>query len=253
MLSIVTDPAFYLLAVPAVLLTGISKGGFAGGLSLLGVPMMALVMPVSQAASIMLPILCVMDMFGWWSYRKRFDRALLLQLLPGALLGIGLGALLFRHLSSQWIELLLGIMSTLFAVHRLSGAVLADKSSLPEWLKAGWWSGLSGLTSFVAHAGGPPLMIYLLPKQMDKTRLVATMTFFFATVNYIKLIPYAWLGQLDTTNLDTALVLAPLAPLGVYAGLWLHHRINETLFYRLSYLFMLLTGLKLVWDSHLLV
>ncbi|MCB6185217.1 sulfite exporter TauE/SafE family protein [Leeia sp. TBRC 13508] len=243
------DPLFYWIAIPAVLITGISKGGFAGGLSMVSIPLMALVMPVSQAAAIMLPILCTADLFGWWSYRKSFDKKLLLQLMPGAIVGIAVGTMLFSHLDGHWLELLLGIMSILFAIHRMSGMAISDKSWMPEWLRAGWWSGLSGLTSFVAHAGGPPLMIYLFPKQMNRTMLVATMTFFFSSVNYIKLIPYAWLGQLDMSNLSTALVLAPFAPLGVYLGIWLHHRINEKLFYQLSYIFLILTGMKLIWDS----
>lgn len=116
------------------------------------------------------------------------------------------------------------------------------------------WSTLSGFTSFVSHAGGPPMMIYLLPKQLEKAVLVGTLTILFTVINYTKLIPYALLGQLSADNLATAAVLAPIAPLGVKLGAWLHDRIDEKLFYRLSYGFLLLTGLKLSWDGlrHLL-
>lgn len=245
-MTFIDNPWFYLAAVPAVLITGISKGGFAGGLGVLAVPMMALVIPVPQAASIMLPILCTMDLFGWWNYRRAWDKALLRRMLPGALLGIFIGWLLFSRLNGTVIEGLIGALAILFSLQRLLGLQPRDNSKLPEAARATLWSGISGFTSFVAHAGGPPAMIYLLPKQLERTRLVATMTLFFALVNYIKVVPFALLGQLDARNLGTALVLAPLAPIGVYLGIWLHRRIDERVFYRLSYLFLLLTGLKLI-------
>lgn len=248
-MSFIDNPFFYWLAVPAVLLTGISKGGFAGGLGVLAVPLMALVIPVPQAASIMLPILCTMDLFGWWTYRKAWDRSLLLHMLPGAVLGIVVGWLLFHQLSGHWVEGLIGVLALVFSLQRLFGLQPRDESPLPEVARATLWSSLSGFTSFVAHAGGPPAMIYLLPKQLDKTRLVATLTLFFTLVNYIKLIPYAQLGQLDARNLGTALILAPLAPLGVYLGAWLHKRIDDKLFYRVSYALLLLTGIKLLFDA----
>ncbi|PLK48804.1 sulfite exporter TauE/SafE family protein [Uliginosibacterium sp. TH139] len=248
-MEFITNPYFYLAAVPAVLLAGISKGGFAGGLGVLAVPLMALAIPAPQAASVMLPILCLMDLVGSWSYHPHWDYKLLRRLMPGAVLGIGVGWLLFRHISPTALNLIIGGIAILFALQRLAGLQLRDTSRLPEWLRAGWWTSLSGFTSTLAHAGGPPMMIYLLPKQLDKTVLVANLTLYFAVVNYLKLVPFAELGLLDARNLGTALVLAPLAPIGVYLGIWLHKRIDEKLFYRLSYIFLLLTGIKLIWSA----
>ncbi|MEN3066894.1 sulfite exporter TauE/SafE family protein [Uliginosibacterium sediminicola] len=248
-MNIINDPLFYFAAVPAVLLAGISKGGFAGGLGMLAVPLMALAIPAPQAASVMLPILCLMDLVGSWSYHKHWDYALLRRLIPGAVLGIVLGWLLFKRLDGWVVELFIGLLAVLFAVQRLLAIQLKDTSRLPEWLRASIWSGLSGFTSCLAHAGGPPMMVYLLPKQLDKTVLVANLTLYFALVNYLKLVPYTELGLLDARNLGTAMVLAPLAPIGVYLGIWLHNRIDEKLFYRLSYLFLLATGLRLIWQA----
>ena len=108
---------------------------------------------------------------------------------------------------------------------------------------------LSGFTSTLAHAGSPPAQIYLLPLRLDKTVFVATSVIFFASVNVAKLVPYALLGQFGPTNLGTALVLMPLAALGMALGLWLHHRIDPALFYRLCYGCVALTGLKLIYDG----
>ncbi len=253
-MQIIVNPLFYLAAVPAVLLTSISKGGFAGGLGVAAVPLMALVISPVQAASIMLPILCVMDLVGLMTWRKRCDVRLLKLLLPGALIGILIGALLFHQLNDAMVKAMIGVMALLFALNYWLNGRLHAALHLPPIASAGLWSTLSGFTSFVSHAGGPPMMIYLLPKNLEKSVLVGTLTILFTLINYTKLIPYALLGQLGADNLATAAVLAPLAPIGVKLGAWLHNRMDEKLFYRLSYGFLLITGLKLAWDGigHLL-
>ncbi|MEX2373394.1 MAG: TSUP family transporter, partial [Dehalococcoidia bacterium] len=103
--------------------------------------------------------------------------------------------------------------------------------------------------SFVAHAGGPPLSVYLLPLRLDKTTFVGTTVVYFAVVNYAKLIPYGLLGQFDATNLTTSAVLLPLAPVGVALGVILHRRLREDVLYDVVYAALLVTGLKLLWDG----
>ena len=88
----ITDPWFYAAAVPAVLVFGISKGGFPG-MAVISIPLLALVISPVQAAAIMLPILCVMDVVTVWAFRGRWELPELRVLLPGALLGIGVGTL----------------------------------------------------------------------------------------------------------------------------------------------------------------
>lgn len=245
----ITQPMFYLVAALAVLITGISKGGFAGGLGMLAVPMMAIFMPPLQAASIMLPILCIMDVVGFWSWRDKWDRALMKTLLPAGLLGILIGTLLYHQLNDAVVKLITGLLAGGFSLNYWLQGRIRLPWKLPETVRGWFWGVLSGFTSFVSHAGGPPVMIYLLPKQLDKLRLVGTMTVLFAAINYAKLLPYALLGQLNSNNLLMAAILAPLAPIGVKLGIWLHERVSESLFYRLCYIFLLLTGIKLVWDG----
>ena len=112
-----------------------------------------------------------------------------------------------------------------------------------------FWSGVAGYTSFVAHAGGPPLNVYLLPQQLDKTLYVGTAVVFFALVNYVKLVPYGLLGQFDATNLATSAVLTPLAPIGVLMGVFLHKRVSQELLFQVVYAGLLVTGVKLLWDG----
>lgn len=245
------DLVFFAIAVPAVLLAGISKGGLSG-LGALTVPMLALVLPPTEAAAVMLPVLCLMDLFGLWVYRRYCSVAHLRAMLPGALLGIGLGTLAFGHLDDGGVRILIGAVAVLFSLnHWLRSAIQKRLTAQrpPSRAQGAFWSAMAGFTSFLAHAGGPPAMIYLLPQRLEKMLFAGTSVVFFAVVNYVKLIPYWWLGQLNAGSLTTALVLSPLAPIGIWLGFWLIKRVEERMFYAVAYVLLFLSGLKLVHDG----
>lgn len=246
--AVITDPYFYLVTVPAVLLLGISKSGFGAGFGALAVPMMALAVSVPQAAAILMPVLLLMDVLGMAVFRQDFDRALLRFILPFGVLGIVVGALLFKLLNAHTVAGVVGVCTLLFLAQRLVFPPRPNSPPPPRWLGA-VLSTLSGFTSFVAHAGGPPISAYVIPLKLSPVRLTATLAYFFFVVNLSKWIPYAWLGLLDWRNLTTSLVLLPVAPIGVWIGAHWARRISEVVFYRFLYAGMLLTGLKLVWDG----
>ena len=245
----ITDPLFYAAAIPALLITGISKAGFGSGLGILAVPLIALTMPATQAAAIMLPILCIMDLAALWAYRGQWSRENIKIMLPGGIAGIVLGALTFRYVSEAGLKLLLGAVAIGFLLQRWSSASSQPESATPNRAKGYFWSTLSGYTSTLAHAGGPPMSIYLLPQRMDKALLVGTTVVFFTIMNYLKLIPYTLFGMFDASNLATSAGLAPLGLAGIACGVWLRTRIPDALFYRLCYAFLFVTGVKLLYDG----
>jgi uncharacterized protein len=248
-MNLISDPVFYLIAIPAVLLIGISKGGFAGSLGILGVPLMALIISPVQAAAIILPILCFMDIFGLLAYRRTADWRNLWCLVPGAIIGILIGYLLFNHLSPSFIKILLGVICIVFTLNHYLRNKPADYKTKANFYKGSFWGSIAGFTSFVAHAGGPPLQFYMLPQKINKTLFVGTSVWFFFIINYAKLVPYGFLGQFSTENLGTSLALAPLAPFGIWLGLKLHKLVPEVIFYRIAYILVLVTGGKLLWDG----
>jgi len=245
---LITDWYFYAVTIPAVLLLGISKSGFGAGFGSLAVPMMALAVTVPQAAAILMPVLLVMDILGMAAFRKDFDLKLLKFLIPFGLVGIVIGALLFKLLDARTVAGIVGIFTLLFLAQRLLFPPKVDSPPPPKWLGA-ILTATSGFTSFIAHAGGPPVNAYMIPLRMSPVKFTATLAFFFFFINLSKWIPYAWLGLLDTRNMVTSLALLPLAPIGVFIGVRLARRVNQVLFYRLVYLGMFLTGIKLVWDA----
>jgi uncharacterized protein len=247
-LPLITDWHFYAIAIPAVLLLGLSKSGFGAGFGSLAVPMMALVITVPQAAAVLMPVLLVMDLLGIAAYRKDFDKALLKFLLPCGLLGIVIGALLFKLLQPHIVAGIVGAFTLLFLAQRLVFPPKADAGPPPRWLGV-LLTVTSGFTSFISHAGGPPINAYAIPLKLSPVVFTATMAYFFFIINLAKWIPYAWLGLLDMRNFATSLALIPFAPLGVWVGVRIARHIQPILFYRLVYLGMFLTGTKLVWDA----
>jgi uncharacterized membrane protein YfcA len=209
---------------------------------------MALTITVPQAAAILMPLLLVMDLLGIAAFRRDFDGALLKFLLPWGLLGTVVGTLSFRLLQVHWVAGIVGFFTLAFLAQRLLFAPRLGQPAPPRWLGA-LLSCTSGFTSFVAHAGGPPISAYVIPLELPPMRFTGTMAFYFFAINLSKWIPYAWLGLLDWRNLATSLALLPLAPLGVWIGVRVARRIDQRLFYRFIHAGMLLTGLKLVWDA----
>lgn len=247
----ITDPWFYVVAVPAVVLFGISKGGFGGGFGVVAVPLMALVISPVQAAAIMLPILCVMDLFAIRRFRGRWVSAELKILVPASLLGIAVGTALFGYLSAAAIRLIVGVVAIAFTLNHWLGRRRSAELGSADYPRGYGIVGgsVAGFTSFIAHAGGPPVDMYLLRRSLNRTEFVATTVLFFAIVNYVKLVPYGWLGQLDTSNLWTALVLSPLAPIGIEIGHFLHHRVSDRFFFQLMYVLLFVVGCKLIYDG----
>ena len=227
---------------------GVSKSGFGSGFGALAVPLMALSVSVPQAAAIMMPLLFVMDILGMAAFRKDLDRRLLYFMLPFALMGTVLGTVLFRFVDVNLVAGMVGVLTLLFLAQRLVFPPRADAPPPSRWVGAAL-TVTAGFTSFVAHAGGPPVNAYVIPLRLKPVVFTATMAFLFFVVNMSKWVPYAWLGLLDWRNFATSMLLLPLAPLGVWVGVYLARRIDQQLFYRLVYWGMFFTGIKLVWDG----
>jgi uncharacterized membrane protein YfcA len=249
-----TDLDFFLVAIPAVMLVGLSKGGLGGALALMGVPLMALAIPPVQAAAIFLPILIVMDLVALWSWHRHNHRQTLLLMLPGALAGIAIGWATSSVISPNAMRLVVASVTIIFVLRYFyttfrarRGTEIAAKPQRP--VAATIWASLSGYASFVAHAGGPPFQVYVLPLKLDPKTYTGMSVRFFAIMNAVKLIPYFALGALDATNLKTSASLLPVAIIATMAGAKVVKYMKPAIFYPLMYSMALLAALKLFWDG----
>ena len=248
----ITDPLFYFFAVPAILIFGIAKGGFGNAIGVVAVPLMALAVSPLQAAAILLPILCVMDVFAIRKFWRQWDVTNIVIMLPAGCVGVLVGSLTFSYLNEGHVRLLIGLLALIFALNFWLKSVGSIQKE-PNYIKGTFWSVIGGFTSFGIHSGGPPVNIYLLPQKLHPKVFMGTCAMFFWITNYVKLIPYFILGQLDSQNLQTSLVLLPLAPIGVGFGYYLHTRVSTKKFYNIFNLFLIITGCKLTYDGVMLL
>lgn len=248
----ITDPVFYLLAVPAVILLGLAKGGFAG-IGVIAVPLMALAVSPVLAASITLPILIVQDVVSVWAFRKTWSGRILALMLPSAAVGIFAGYSLAAFVKPAAVELAVGVISVAFAAQRLwverrAAPVRPAKAEGLPW--RGVLAGVAaGFTSQISHAGGPPFQMYVLPKRLARDTFVGTSALFFAAVNWMKVPAYLALGQFTRQSLTTSAALLPLAIASTWAGVWVVRRVPAEQFYRVIYALLIVVGAKLVWDG----
>ena len=241
---------FYVFAIPAVLLIGLAKGGFSG-LGALGMPIMALGVAPVRGAAILLPILIVQDVVGVVAFRKTVDRRILAIMLPGAILGVGLGWLFAASVSADAVLVAVGVIAMLFGLYRLwieRGGRMAAARNSPGWVGS-LFGVATGFTSQIAHAGGPPYQMWVMPRRLDRDVFIGTAAIFFAVLNWIKVPAYVALGQFTRDNALAALVLLPLAILSSLAGVWLVRKVPVERFYTIVYVLMVVTGGKLLWDG----
>jgi uncharacterized membrane protein YfcA len=249
--ELLADPWFYAAALPAVILVGLSKGGFGGAVGFVGVPLMALVISPVQGAAILLPILCLMDLVSLWTWRGVYDRSVLRAMMPGAMLGVAAGWLTAAVVTAGMVRLIVGAVALVFVLRWAYQQFRHGRGHVaaPNRAAAGFWGAISGFTSFVAHVGGPPFQVYALPLRLDPKVLSGTAAIFFAVTNAVKLLPYFALGQFDATNLTASAVLMPVAPLATLAGAWLVRRMRPEVFYPFTYCTVGAIAVKLIYDG----
>jgi uncharacterized membrane protein YfcA len=245
----ITDPWFFAVAIPAIVITGLSKGGFLGGVGGLAVPMMSLVISPVQAAGIMLPILIAMDWVGVWAYRRDWSGPNLRILLPASAVGIMIGWATAAYVTESHVRLLVGLIGLIFTLNHFFRLKPRGTAPGPSVIKGGFWGALSGFTSFVSHAGGPPYSVYMLPQRLPNVIFAGTSVMLFTAINLIKVPPYIFLGQFNAENLKTVAVLLPIAPIAIGAGVWLTRRVPQEPFYKIAYSCLFVISCKLVWDG----
>lgn len=244
-----TLPAsFWLAAVVGVTILGLAKGGFAG-LGVLGVPIMALGMSPVTAAAILLPILLVQDVFSVKAFGGHRDDRVLLLMVPGSLIGITAGWALARFVPVSAVETAVGLIALGFGIQRIR----AEHRGVPARVGPAWqgvaMGAAAGFTSQLAHAGGPPFQMHVLPMKLPRDRFIGTSSVFFAIINWLKVPAYWALGTFTATNLWLAAALLPAALLSTWAGTVLVRRVDGPRFYAIMHVLMVLVGAKLAFDG----
>jgi uncharacterized protein len=242
---VITDPLFYLAAVPAVTFLGLSRGGFAG-VGLVSTPLLALYLPPLQAAAILLPIMMVQDAISVWTYRHNWDRWNVKVMLIGAAIGIAIGWAVAADVADAAVRLIVGVLGMSFVLNAWFGRMPVT-ATRPHALAGVFWGAVTGFAGIMAQTGSPPFQVFVLPQRLPKLTLVGTTVVLFAAINVLKVGPYFALGQFSTQGLGTSAALLPLAVVTSLLGIWLARVTPTGLFYRIAYVLVFVVSLALIW------
>jgi uncharacterized membrane protein YfcA len=238
-----------LVAFAGVFLICFMKGAFGGGFSIVGIPLLSIVMDPVTAGGLLAPLFIAMDLFALLYWKpSTWSKPDLVRLLPGLVTGIGIGYLLFRFLDHRAISIVMAATTLIFvSLWLVAGAeAMIRPRSTPKAITAGL---ASGITTMVAHSGGPPLAMYLLPLGLSKEIYAGTTSLFFTVGNATKAVPWLLLVK-PTADVWTLMAICLLAiPAGVWLGWRFHGALDQRQIYRVCYGLLVVTALKLLWDG----
>ena len=247
------DPIFITTLSLAVLCVAISKSGFGGGLGGLGFPIMVLVLPPKDALAVFLPLILLTDIWVVFVWRKLFIFQILWMMALGGIIGQFVCWLFFDYLDDKSILLLIGFMALITSIKFFVTEFYINKKSSnsidnikPTLLRAIVWCSLSGFASFIAWAGSIPAQIFLLPIGINRTKFVATMSFYFFIINYTKIPFFLNLNIINYDTLFLSFILLPILPLGIFLGKWINSKLSDKLFYYISHVALFLCGINLI-------
>ncbi len=243
----IIDPLFYAMAIPSVVLIGLSKGGLTG-IGALAVPLMAIVASPLQAAAVLMPILLILDIVAVWTYRKTFDKITLAITIPASVIGIVIGAILVSQVNPNWVRIIIGFIAISFTISYWS----TKKETKPRdhsILRGTVWGSITGFTSFVTLTGAPPYQMYLLPLRLDQRKYAGTFMIFFWMNNILKIVPFMMLGQMNKSTLTTSAILFPISLVFTFIGIWVVKKLPTKIFYEIIYILLFLVSIKLIYDG----
>jgi uncharacterized membrane protein YfcA len=243
-MTVITDPLFYVVAIPAVIFLGLSKGGFSG-VGMVSTPMLAIMMPPLEAAAILLPIILLQDIISVWVYRRVWDPWNLKVMIPGCVVGVGFAWLFAAYVSTGAIRLVVGLIALGFVGYALFRHWLPGEPPRPRATHGVFWGALSGFTTTLIQIGAPPYYAFVLPQRLPKMIYVGTTVMFFAAANAMKIVPYMALGQFSAAGFSTSLALFPLAIASNFVGIWLVRITPEGIFYQITNVIVFLLGCEL--------
>lgn len=238
-----------LVTFAGVFLICFMKGAFGGGFAIVGIPLLSLVMDPVTAGGLLAPLFIAMDLYGlrYWK-PSTWSKPDLRVLVPGLVVGIGVGYLLFRVLDHRAIAIVMAVITLAFVGMWFlrGGQVVVRPRSSPKALAAGL---TSGVTTMVAHSGGPPLAMYLLPLGLSKQVYAGTTSMFFTVGNILKAVPWLALARPSGATLTLMALCVLAVPSGVWLGWRLHDKLDQRQMYKACYGLLIVTAMKLLWDG----
>ena len=239
---------FLIMMALVIFIIGVSKGGLSGTVGVLATPLMILVMPADKVIGLLLPILIIADILAIASHWRKWDTKLILLLIPGGIVGVILGSFLISLISPLALKRGIGLIVLLFIIYKLFEQHWINTTAYQSRSWHGILAGTAaGISSTMAHTGGPPIVIYLLLQNISPRVFVATSALYFGILNLLKIPSYIFIGLFDFDLFRQIVLLLPLLPLGVWVGKMMAEKINKVVFERIVLFFLVISAFFLLF------
>jgi uncharacterized membrane protein YfcA len=217
----------WILILLAAFIIGLSKAGLKG-IDMMNVTIMAIVFGGKASTGIVLPLLCVADIFAVIYYNRHAQWNQFWKLVPwmaaGVLVGVYVGKdvdeALFRKIMA--VIIILAVVVMLWFELRRTADVPTNKFFVAT-------TGLaSGFTTMLGNLAGAFSNIYFLAMRMTKNDFIGTAAWVFLVINLFKL-PFQIIYWKNITgeSLYTDLLLLPAMLVGFWAGLKVVAKIKD--------------------------
>jgi uncharacterized membrane protein YfcA len=241
----------------AVVILGISKTGFGGGVGILSIPLMAIVMPAEQMIAVLAVLLVVVDLFANVHYLGQYDWPVLKWMLPGAVLGVLLGCLILVMMRGsdpvafgRKLSLIIGLLCLIFVAMQCYRLLGNEIPTLPVNPGSSATVGtVAGVVSTLSHSAGPIMTLYLLQERVEKRKLVGTMLLYTLLINSVKLIGYVSIATVSWATVRQSLWMIPFLPVGTLAGVWMNRRLPEKPFMVIMYVAAAVTAGQMIYKA----
>ncbi len=230
-------------------MVGTAKTGVPG-LGILPVPLMALSSSTRQSTGILLGILILADIFAIIYHRRHARWGHVLRVLPAAFAGIVTGYLGLKHVDDHQLKPIIGaIVLVMLSVNYWRTRVRGEDAPVP----AQWWFAvglgfMAGVTTMMANAAGPIMVIYLLAMRLPKVEFVGTSAWFFFVVNWLKVPFSAKLDLMTAESIKLNLMMLPFIAVGAVIGIFFLKKIPQKAFTSIVQILAAAAAVKLILD-----
>jgi len=241
------DSSQWLVLCICAVMVGIAKTGVPG-IGILAVPLLALLFPAKASTGLLLPMLAFADLFAVAYYRRHAQWPLIIRLLPPALVGIAAGSLLIRYIDNEQLKPLIGfIVLSMLVINYWRTTRTKGSPHVPtHWSFAVTLGFFAGLTTQLANAAGPIMVIYLLAMRLDKHSFIGTGAWYFLILNWLKIPLFVWDGRITLQSVKTDILMCPFIIVGVILGILILKKIPQKWFNFIVQLLALAAAIKLI-------
>jgi uncharacterized membrane protein YfcA len=239
-----TGIKFFLLEICSFFI-GLSKTGIPG-FGILGISLTAMILPTKVSTGVVLPLLIMGDIFAISYYKKRVIWKYILRVLPFTSFGIIIGYFLMGKINDRQLSVFIGLVILL--IIGLNYWWNKKNIKIPQKIYFGVFIGISaGITTMMANAAGPILIIYLIAMKLPKTEFVGTSAWYFFILNWFK-VPFSVnLGLININSLKLNLLLFPSVIIGAISGVLLLKKIPQKIFDQIVQILVIISALKLIF------